>query len=84
MATWDWLYSPMTGVAPYPYTPEEVYFELVEKDTNNAYSIVNSTLNDGQEELTMPSNIQPGVYLLHGGIIGTNLEDYSDGTITVN
>ena len=84
LATWDWLYSPMTGVAPYPYTPEEVYFELVEKDTNNAYSIVNSTLNDGKEELTMPSNIQPGVYLLHGGIIGTNLEDYSDGTITVN
>ncbi len=55
-----------------------------DEGTDTFYVLTNSTINDGTETFTLPSNIEPGEYTLHGGFVGMDVSDYSDNLFTIN
>ena len=74
-ATWT-----TTGI---PAT-DELYFGLIQDVTNIYYILTGSTLNDGTEVFTIPSNILPGQYRMYGRKPNTAIDDFSDNSFTIN
>jgi hypothetical protein len=74
-ATWT-----STGLQP----TDDLYFGLMQDDSGIYYSLTGSTLNDGTEVFTIPTDIKPGQYKLYGRKPNTSIEDYSDNSFTIN